>query len=60
MLWKNVRAKVLLNIDFTWKISELGFNFTPVVFNILVNSLYDDIIQLMLDPVIQKINSKYL
>ena len=32
--------------------SSLYFNFTPRKFNILVNNLHDDILQLMLDPVI--------
>ena len=57
MFWKCVRLKVILNIDFTWKISSLYFNFTLVIFNILVNNLYDDILQLMLDPVINSVNS---
>ena len=41
-----------IEYSFTWKKSSLYFNFTPVIFNILVNNLYDDIFQLMLDPVI--------
>ena len=45
-------TKSSIDIDFTWKISSLYFNFTPVVFNILVNNLYDDILELVLDPVI--------
>ena len=54
MFPKYIRLKVLLNIDFTWRISSLYVNFTPVIFNILVNNSYDDILQLMLDPVIKK------
>ena len=53
------KSSIDYTIDFTWKISSLYFNFTPVIFNILVNNLYDDILQLVLDPVIYKINSKY-
>ena len=45
-------TKSSIEYIFTWKISSLYFNFTPVIFNILVNNLYDDILQLMLDPVI--------
>ena len=43
-------TKSSIDIDFTWKISSLYFNFTPIVFNILVNNLYDDILQLVLNP----------
>ena len=57
MFWKCVWLKVILNIDFTWKISSLYFNFTLVIFNILGNNLYDDILQLILDPVINSVNS---
>ena len=50
MFWKCVRLKVLLNIDFTWKKSSLYFNFTPIIFDIVVNILYDDILQVIPDP----------
>ena len=43
MFPKYIRLKVLMNIDFTWRISSLYANFTPIIFNILVNNSYDDI-----------------
>ena len=52
MFWKYARLKVQLNINFTWKISSLYISFTPIIFNIFINNLYDDFLQLMLDPVI--------
>ena len=47
--------ELLLGKYFTWKIPSLYFNFTPIMFNILIDNLYDDILQLKLDPLIQKI-----
>ena len=61
MFWKYAQLKVLLNIYFTWKISSLYFNFTPIIFNIVINNSYDYILELMLDLVtILCINTKIM